>query len=114
MSSEEYESNANTFDKYKTIVRHRVVTGVQFKKVNQIMHIQIQEGELMPRGIVNKTTVQWKPIEAFSVLDSNVKSGVDYHALSWEKRGLDMDDLVLDQNYILTGISKYVRITCTP
>lgn len=67
--------------------------------------MQIQEGELMPRGIINKTSLQWKPIEEFSVLDDNVKNGVDYHTLSWENRGLELDDLSLDTNYLLTGIS---------
>ncbi|CAL7947526.1 unnamed protein product [Xylocopa violacea] len=86
------------------IANNKVVTGVRFKKVNQIMHIQIQEGELMPRGNINKSTVQWKPIEAFNILDSNVTDGVDYHTLSWEKRGLDLDDLTLDKNYLLTGL----------
>lgn len=82
---------------------YRVVTGVRFKKVNQIIHIQIQQGELMPRGNIDKASVHWKSIEEFNVLDNNVKNGVDYHTLSWEKRGLDLDDLVLDKNYLLTG-----------
>lgn len=65
--------------------------------------MQIQEGELMPHGYINKSSIWWKPIEEFSVLDNNVKNGVDYHTLSWEKRGLDLDDLVLDDNLLLTG-----------
>lgn len=85
---------------------YRVVTGVRFKKVNQIIHIQIQQGELMPRGNIDKASVHWKSIEEFNVLDSNIKNGIDYHTLSWEKRGLDLDDLVLDKNYLLTGTFK--------
>ncbi|XP_043787947.1 uncharacterized protein LOC122712387 isoform X1 [Apis laboriosa] len=85
------------------IENNKVVTGVRFKKVNQIIHIQIQQGELMPRGNIDKTSVHWKSIEEFNILDNNIKNGVDYHTLSWEKRGLDLDDLVLDKNYLLTG-----------
>lgn len=85
---------------------YRVVTGVRFKKVNQIIHIQIQQGELMPRGNIDKASVHWKSIEEFNVLDSNIKNGIDYHTLSWEKRGLDLDDLILDKNYLLTGTFK--------
>ncbi|XP_016912743.1 uncharacterized protein LOC107998157 isoform X2 [Apis cerana] len=85
------------------VANNKVVTGVRFKKVNQIIHIQIQQGELMPRGNIDKTSVQWKSIEEFNVLDNNIKNGIDYHTLSWEKRGLDLDDLVLDKNYLLTG-----------
>ncbi|XP_076285669.1 chemokine-like protein orion isoform X1 [Lasioglossum baleicum] len=83
---------------------NKVVTGVALKKVNQIMHIQIQEGQLLPRGNINKTTVAWKPVVPFSILDKNVKNGVDYHSLAWEKRGLDLDDLVSDQNHLITGL----------
>ncbi|KAG6795681.1 hypothetical protein HZU73_09070 [Apis mellifera caucasica] len=85
------------------VANNKVVTGVRFKKVNQIIHIQIQQGELMPRGNIDKASVHWKSIEEFNVLDSNIKNGIDYHTLSWEKRGLDLDDLVLDKNYLLTG-----------
>lgn len=86
------------------VANNKVVTGIRFRKVKQIIHMQIQEGELMPRGYINKSSIRWKPIEEFSVLDNNVKNGVDYHTLSWEKRGLDLDDLVLDDNLLLTGL----------
>lgn len=81
-----------------------VVTGVALKKVNKIMHIEIQEGQLLPRGIINKTTVAWKPVVPFSILDKNVKNGVDYHTLAWVKRGLDLDDLVSNQDHLITGL----------
>ncbi|XP_033321631.1 chemokine-like protein orion isoform X2 [Megalopta genalis] len=83
---------------------NKVVTGIALKKVNQIIHIQIQEGQLLERGTINKTTVAWKPIKPFSILDRNVSNGVDYHTLVWEKRGLDLDDLMADQNHLVTGL----------
>ncbi|XP_076754957.1 chemokine-like protein orion isoform X1 [Xylocopa sonorina] len=86
------------------VANNKVVTGVRFKKVNKVIHIQIQEGELMPRGNINRTSVQWKPIEAFNILDKNVTADVDYHTLYWEKRGIDLDDITLDKNYLLTGL----------
>ncbi|XP_076675055.1 chemokine-like protein orion isoform X1 [Andrena cerasifolii] len=86
------------------VANNKVITGIALKKVNQIIHMQIQEGELIARGNINKTSISWKPIEAFSVLDSNVKSNVDYHTLAWEKRGLDLDDLVPAQDHLLTGV----------
>lgn len=58
----------------------------------------------MPRGNINKTTISWKSIDAFSILDRNVKSDIDYHTLTWEERGLDLDDLVPAQDHLLTGI----------
>ena len=86
------------------VANNKVITGIALKKVNQIIHLQIQEGELVARGNINKTSISWKPIEAFSVLDSNVKSDVDYYTLAWEKRGLDLDDLVPAQDHLLTGV----------
>ncbi|XP_076160472.1 chemokine-like protein orion isoform X2 [Ptiloglossa arizonensis] len=86
------------------VTNNKVVTGIALKKIKQIIHIQIQEGELMPRGNINKTTISWKSIDAFSILDRNVKSDIDYHTLTWEERGLDLDDLVPAQDHLLTGV----------
>ncbi|XP_054008089.1 uncharacterized protein LOC128892046 isoform X1 [Hylaeus anthracinus] len=89
---------------HSDVANNKVITGIAFKKVNQVIHIEIQEGELLPRGNINKTTVSWKPIEAFNILDKNVKNGIDYHTLAWEERGLDLDDLVPAQDHLLTGV----------
>ncbi|XP_076627386.1 chemokine-like protein orion isoform X2 [Colletes latitarsis] len=86
------------------VANNKIITGIALKKVNQIIHIQIQEGELMPRGYINETTIAWKPIDAFHILDKNVKSNIDYHTLAWERRALDLDDLVPAQDHLLTGI----------
>lgn len=73
------------------------------RKVNQVIHIQIQEGQLLPRGTINASTIEWQSVDAFSVMESNARSGVDYHKIVWEKRALDLDDLVAAQDYLLTG-----------
>lgn len=73
------------------------------RKVNQIIHIQIQEARLLPRGVINAATVDWTPFDHFSVMDSHVRNGVDYHKIVWEKRALDLDDLVPPQDHLLTG-----------
>lgn len=86
------------------VENNKVITGIKLKKVNQIIHLQIKEGELLPFGNINKTNVQWKPIDTFSILDNNVKKDVDYHTISWEKRGVDLDVLEKDDNYLLTGV----------
>ncbi|XP_020290289.1 uncharacterized protein LOC109857914 isoform X2 [Pseudomyrmex gracilis] len=86
------------------ISNNKVITGAKLKKVNQVVHIQIQEGQLLPRGAINASTINWQPINGFSIMDSNVRSGVDYHKIVWEKRALDLDDLVSAQDHLLTGI----------
>ncbi|KMQ97671.1 hypothetical protein RF55_1994 [Lasius niger] len=86
------------------ISNNRVITGIRLKKINQIIHIQIQEGQLLPHGAINTSTTEWQQVDAFSIMDANVKSGVDYHKLEWEKRALDLDDLHSSQDHLLTGI----------
>ncbi|XP_046814386.1 uncharacterized protein LOC124422239 isoform X3 [Vespa crabro] len=86
------------------IKNNRVITGIKLTKLNQIIHIQIQEGELLPRGDINSTTVTWKPVDTYTVYDSDVKNGIDYHTIVWEKRAIDMDDLKSPENHLLTGI----------
>ncbi|XP_050451579.1 uncharacterized protein LOC126851539 isoform X1 [Cataglyphis hispanica] len=86
------------------ISNNRVITGIRLKKINQIIHMQIQEGELLPRGAINTSTTEWQPVDAFSIMDANVRSGIDYHKLVWEKRALDLDDLQSSQDHLLTGV----------
>jgi len=71
--------------------------------MGHVIHIQIQEGQLMPRGAINESTIEWQSIDDFSVRDSNIKSGIDYHKLVWERRALDLDDLASPQDHLLTG-----------
>lgn len=88
-----------------SVLVYRAITGARLKKVNQIIHIQIQQGQLLPRGGINASSIEWKPIDEFSIMSSNVKNGVDYHKLTWEKRALDLDDLVPAEDHLLTGMT---------
>lgn len=83
---------------------YRVVTGLRFKKVNRIIHLQIQEGDLLPRGYINASTVSWKPIANYSLLDRGIQNGKDYHTMSWSNRSMDLDDLIVDAGSVVTGI----------
>jgi hypothetical protein len=66
--------------------------------------LQIQEGELLPRAIVNDSTLSWKPAEDYKITDRKIFNGQDYHTLSWEKRAVDLDDLEADEGHVLTGV----------
>ncbi|XP_066595208.1 uncharacterized protein orion [Prorops nasuta] len=85
------------------IENNRVVTGIKFTKNKQIIHIQIQEGELQPRANINASTIEWKPVDDYSIFDEHIMNTVDYHTLSWEKRAIDMDDLTYGDDHVLTG-----------
>lgn len=83
----------------------RVVTGLRFVKLNRIFHLQIQEGELLPRGAINQSTLEWKPVDTYNIFDRDVKKGVDYHTLSYESRTIDLDDVNTDDNsFVITGV----------
>ncbi|XP_062130809.1 uncharacterized protein LOC133841967 [Drosophila sulfurigaster albostrigata] len=41
---------------------NKVVTGVRFVKSNRVFHLQIQQGQLLPRGFIKASTVEWKPL----------------------------------------------------
>jgi hypothetical protein len=79
------------------------VTGLRFVKVNRVIHLQIQEAGLLPRGEINMTSVQWRPVDDYRISDSDVYNGKDYHTLSWEQRAIDLDDLVAPYGSVLTG-----------
>ncbi|KAH8248910.1 hypothetical protein KR032_004231, partial [Drosophila birchii] len=87
------------------VERNRVVTGLRFVKRNRIFHLQIQEGELLPRGVINQTTLQWKPVDEYRITDRNVRQDVDYHMLTHEKRSIDLDELDhMEYDYLVTGL----------
>ncbi|XP_017056016.1 uncharacterized protein LOC108097935 isoform X1 [Drosophila ficusphila] len=95
----------NLRDTIADVKRNRVVTGLRFVKQNRIFHLQIQEGELLPRGAVNQSTLEWKPVEKYNFFDRDVKKGVDYHMLSYESRSIDLDDVNTDDNsFVITGV----------
>jgi hypothetical protein len=78
----------------------RVVTGVRFVKRNRIVHLQVQEGRLLPEGQIDVTTIRWLPVH-----DSgpDASSGIDYHALTWEKRSVDLDPVRTNKGTVVTG-----------
>ncbi|XP_017050011.2 uncharacterized protein LOC108094100 [Drosophila ficusphila] len=83
---------------------NRVVTGLRFVKHNRVFHLQIEEGQLLPLGAIKPSSVQWKQLDSYSVLDDNVTMGIDFHMLSYEKRSIDLDELKVDNNSVVTGL----------
>lgn len=76
---------------------------MKFAKQNRIIHLQIQEGELGPRGNIKNGTLRWVPVDDFRITDRNVYNGKDYHTLSSDKRAIDLDNLEAEEGHILTG-----------
>ncbi|XP_062124916.1 uncharacterized protein LOC133838011 [Drosophila sulfurigaster albostrigata] len=81
----------------------KVVTGVRFVKKNRVFHIQIQQGQLLPRGAINESTLEWVPVDDYQI--SDVTEGVDSHVMSFENRGIDLDEVFkYDNMFIVTGV----------
>lgn len=81
-----------------------MVTGLRFVKKNRVIHIQIQEGELQSRGMINASTLSWKPMSEYKLLDRGIRNNLDYHTMSWDKRAIDLDDLIAPINHVVTGV----------
>ncbi|XP_034119056.1 uncharacterized protein LOC117578045 isoform X2 [Drosophila albomicans] len=96
----------NLRESVSDIKQNRVVTGLRFVKKNRIFHLQIQEGQLLPRGTINATTLEWRPVENYKISDRNVARGVDYHTMSYESRSIDLDDIMKtdDNSFVVTGV----------
>uniref|UniRef100_A0AAR5PBK7 Uncharacterized protein n=1 Tax=Dendroctonus ponderosae TaxID=77166 RepID=A0AAR5PBK7_DENPD len=86
------------------IQNNKIITGLRFVKKNRVIHLQIQEGELLPRLGINASSVAWKPVEDYKITDRKIFNGQDYHTLTWEKRRIDLDDLEADDGHVLTGV----------
>jgi len=87
-----------------------VVTGLRFVKKNRVIHLQIQEGKLLPRMIINATTLNWKEPEDYKIDDGKMFDGQDYHTLTWKNRKMDLDDLEADDGYVLTGMKSCFKV----
>lgn len=86
---------------------YRIVTGVKFNKVNNIFHIQVQEGKLGPHGYINESTRSWVTLPGpdFSFYNRSLQDGVDFHKLSYYSRTIDTDNVVAPKNKVVTGNS---------
>ncbi|KAL9877999.1 chemokine-like protein orion isoform 1-T1 [Glossina fuscipes fuscipes] len=87
------------------VAANKVVTGLRFTKQNRVFHLQIQEGELSPRGVINKTSLAWKPVENYTLYEKGVHNNRDYYTLSYGARSIDLDDILTDDHtFVVTGV----------
>jgi len=79
------------------------VTGLRFYKQNRIISLQVQEGQLTERGKINQKTVRWAPLDDFTIFSKGIRVGTDYHVLAWDKRDIDLDDLVVPSGHVVVS-----------
>lgn len=46
----------------------------------------------------------WQPVNNYKLLDRDVRDGIDYHTMAWNKRALDLDDVVGHAGTAVTGV----------
>lgn len=86
------------------VEKNRVVTGIRLIKLDRIFHVQIQEGELLPHGYIDQTTVRWVPVKRYSIFDGGIKNGIDYHTMTYGHRRVYFNTLTGEKsNHIITG-----------
>ncbi|XP_034484624.1 uncharacterized protein LOC117789659 [Drosophila innubila] len=85
---------------------NKVVTGLRFVKKNRVFHLQIQQGKLMPRGVIDDKTLEWKPVDEYQITDANIVNGVDYHTMNYSSRSMDLDNIMNpnDNSSVVTGL----------
>lgn len=84
--------------------QNKVVTGARFIKHQRVFYLQLQQGELLPSGLINQSTLDWIPLQTFDVTHVDIRSGFDYHELSRKSRSLDLDEITTDNDsLIVTG-----------
>ncbi|CAL4125405.1 unnamed protein product [Meganyctiphanes norvegica] len=84
--------------------RNMVITGIRIIKRNQVIHLQIQQGQALPQGQVNTTTLEWQQVEQINVHSSSHQDGLHFKKLSFEYRTMDLDTLTGLNNHVVTGI----------
>ncbi|XP_057329596.1 uncharacterized protein LOC130670285 isoform X2 [Microplitis mediator] len=95
----------------------RVVTGVRFVLKNRMIHIQIQQGQLIKDGEINSTTTEWVELENFKYVDSEnafykldqsgpllMEEGIDYSFIGSKQNILFIDDIIGPLETLVTGV----------
>lgn len=88
------------------IEQNKVVTGVRLVKQNGVIQLSISQRTLLPFGQTEETEQDtWKLSDyQFAATDHNAIDGVDFFTLTYENRSINLDDLVVPQGKLVTGV----------
>ncbi|KAG7154049.1 hypothetical protein Hamer_G020378 [Homarus americanus] len=105
------DGESPTTDRYISLVpalsdtrNNKVVTGIQFIKQRRVIHLQVRQGQALPQGQVNSSTVEWVDVEPISIISTAYIEGIHYKKLSFENRSIDLDRLVSVGDHVVTGV----------
>lgn len=84
--------------------------------MKHMFHLQVQEGELHPRGLISESSRQWVDLPGpdFGFKNKSLINGVDYHTLSYTDRAIDIDNILAPKNMAITGkaLNIHLYIMC--
>lgn len=88
------------------IEQNKVVTGVRLVKENGVIQFSISQRTLLPFGQTEESEQDtWKLADyQFASTDHSAIDGVDYFTLTYENRSINLDDLVVPQGKLVTGV----------
>ncbi|KAM8713659.1 hypothetical protein ACLKA7_013908 [Drosophila subpalustris] len=99
--SDRYFNLRDTISDYKDDM---IVTGARFVKHQRVFHLQLQQGKLLPGGLINQSTLAWIPLQSYDVSHVDIRNGYDYHKLTYDSRSLDLDEISVENDtLVVTG-----------
>ncbi|XP_034482379.1 uncharacterized protein LOC117787867 [Drosophila innubila] len=94
----------NLRDTISNYNNNMIVTGAYFVKYQRVFHLQLQQGELLPNGLINQSSLAWIPLESYDVTHVNIRNGLGYHKLTYDSRSLDLDEISVENDtLVVTG-----------
>ncbi|KAK0160976.1 hypothetical protein PV328_008319 [Microctonus aethiopoides] len=127
-ADESSNSNANRTinlrPQLSNIKKNMIVIGARFTSSDNIIHIQIRVGKLIPDGLIAKGTEQWiEPEKFFTEKNKNLKNKEmgsvyliegdkkrllkpdnDFSFITYDHRRMSLDELDAPIGYIVTGV----------
>ncbi|KAI4457301.1 hypothetical protein MML48_8g00016302 [Holotrichia oblita] len=89
--------------------KNKVVTGIRFAKKDLMIYLQVQQGEILPYGIINATSLEWVPIDEMDIRARYIYNKQDYFRMTQKDKFMDLhviqiDNRDQDQHRVLTGV----------
>ncbi|XP_023314728.1 uncharacterized protein LOC106649491 [Trichogramma pretiosum] len=83
---------------------NKVIVGLRLKIDLDVLHLEIEEAEIKPVGMIDETTKSWQNNNLEKDYSSPHTYSSKYKVISWDSRSFSLDDVQLDKGYVLTGV----------
>ncbi|XP_057333672.1 uncharacterized protein LOC130672909 [Microplitis mediator] len=112
----------NLMPQMADIENNMVVTNVKFSNQDDMIHLQIEQGRLLPEGKIDEATIQMVPLGKFGYLQNTPEGSIvllddddsaeqtylefdtDYTYLGYNRDKFFIDDIIAQPNYVVTGV----------